>query len=389
VSIPQANASTNGFLSAADWNKFNNVAPGTNVGDMLYWNGTGWVKLAAGKNGQPLVFCNGLPTWGGCSAVLTTSVVSEITANAATCGGEISEDGGTTIKDKGIVWSTSPNPTIALSTKRSFGAGAGSFSGTITGLDKLTTYFVRSYATNTAGTVYGNEISFTTIDVDVTTGLVAYYPFNGNANDESGNGNHGTVNGAALTTDRKGELNKAYQFNGTTNDYIETIKSGPINSDITVSYWYKEDAQRLYASFILQYGGDSWGTYFGILNNWWPSGFGSECYGPGFTAGGTGTSKLVSSPPSTEIWHHVVISLPNLSQDIRSVKIYLDGIELIQECSYANYGAPSPVISGNKPIRIGKSWEIPDQFAFKGLLDDIRIYNRALTQSEITYLATH
>jgi hypothetical protein len=208
VSIPQANATINGFLSAADWNKFNNVAPGTTVGDMLYWNGTGWVKLAAGKNGQPLVFCNGLPTWGGCPAILTTSVVSEITATAATCGGEISDDGGTSIKDKGIVWSTSPNPTVALATKRSFGAGAGSFSGTIIGLDKLTTYYVRSYATNTAGTVYGNEISFTTIDVDVTTGLVAYYPFNGNANDESGNGNNGTVNGATLTSDRFGNTNK-------------------------------------------------------------------------------------------------------------------------------------------------------------------------------------
>ena len=48
-----------------------------------------------------------------------------------------------------------------------------------------------------------------------TDGLVAYYPFNGNANDESGNGNHGTVNGATLTTDRDGNENSSYSFDGT------------------------------------------------------------------------------------------------------------------------------------------------------------------------------
>ena len=50
--------------------------------------------------------------------------------------------------------------------------------------------------------------------VDLQSGLVAYYPFNGNANDESGNGHHGTVMGATLTSDRFGRPNKAYHFNG-------------------------------------------------------------------------------------------------------------------------------------------------------------------------------
>jgi hypothetical protein len=49
---------------------------------------------------------------------------------------------------------------------------------------------------------------------DLKDGLVAHYPFNGNANDESGNGNNGTVNGATLTTDRFGNMNKAYSFDG-------------------------------------------------------------------------------------------------------------------------------------------------------------------------------
>ena len=51
-----------------------------------------------------------------------------------------------------------------------------------------------------------------------TDGLVAYYPFNGNANDESGNGNHGTVNGATLTSDRNGNENSSFSFNGESDD---------------------------------------------------------------------------------------------------------------------------------------------------------------------------
>ncbi|MGK5093653.1 hypothetical protein WDW89_16785 [Deltaproteobacteria bacterium TL4] len=69
-----------------------------------------------------------------------------------------------------------------------------------------------------------------------TNGLVAYYPFNGNANDESGNGNNGTVNGATLTTDRDGQTGKAYSFDGT-DDYITITdnNSWTFNSDFSIN----------------------------------------------------------------------------------------------------------------------------------------------------------
>lgn len=75
-----------------------------------------------------------------------------------------------------------------------------------------------------------------------TKGLVAWYPFNSNANDESGNGNNGIVAGATLTTDRFGIANKAYAFNGT-NNYV-TCPSGSTSTlnvigDISFSYWLK------------------------------------------------------------------------------------------------------------------------------------------------------
>ena len=72
----------------------------------------------------------------------------------------------------------------------------------------------------------------------INDGLVAYYPFNGNADDDSGNGKNGTVMGATLTTDRFGNANSAFSFDGV-DDYID-IGSFPINFDYTtVSFWIK------------------------------------------------------------------------------------------------------------------------------------------------------
>ncbi len=93
---------------------------------------------------------------------LTTSTVSSISATSATAGGTITGDGGAAVSARGVVWGTATAPTIALATKTSDGTGTGSFTSSISGLAATTTYFVRSYATNSEGTSYGNELSFTT-----------------------------------------------------------------------------------------------------------------------------------------------------------------------------------------------------------------------------------
>jgi len=95
--------------------------------------------------------------------ILSTTSVQSITTNGAISGGNISSDGGSPITVRGTVWSTSANPTVALSTKTSDGSGLGTFNSNITGLNPNTTYYIRSYATNTAGTGYGNEFSFNTL----------------------------------------------------------------------------------------------------------------------------------------------------------------------------------------------------------------------------------
>ena len=108
--------------------------------------------------------------------VLSTTSVSSIGTTTATSGGTITADGGSYVVSRGVVWSTSQSPTIALSTKTDNGTGTGFFTSSITGLSQSTTYYVRSYATNSTGTSYGTQISFTTTEpiytVTTSTGRI-------------------------------------------------------------------------------------------------------------------------------------------------------------------------------------------------------------------------
>ena len=89
---------------------------------------------------------------------LTTKVITNITTTTATSGGDINSDGGANITARGICWSAAnQNPTISDS-KTTNGSGTGSFTSNITGLLANTTYYVRAYATSSAGTGYGNRI---------------------------------------------------------------------------------------------------------------------------------------------------------------------------------------------------------------------------------------
>ncbi len=98
------------------------------------------------------------------AATITTTVVTAITSSSAVSGGEITSDGGGEVTDRGICWATSTAPTIA-DDKATSGSGTGVFAADITGLSPGTTYYVRAFATNSAGTSYGNEVSFTSTAV--------------------------------------------------------------------------------------------------------------------------------------------------------------------------------------------------------------------------------
>lgn len=93
--------------------------------------------------------------------VLTTTAVTSVTSNTATSGGNITSDGGTDVTIRGVCWSKGNTPTISDS-KTTNGTGTGTFTSNIYGLIPNTTYYVRAYATNSAGTGYGNALSVTT-----------------------------------------------------------------------------------------------------------------------------------------------------------------------------------------------------------------------------------
>jgi hypothetical protein len=109
---------------------------------------------------------------------ISTKSVLNITDTTAECGGLISSDGGDPVTARGICWSTLSNPTLANSTT-SDSTGIGSFNSSITGLAPGTTYYVRAYATNSIGTSYGQQVSFTTtilltIGMNYAGGIIFY-----------------------------------------------------------------------------------------------------------------------------------------------------------------------------------------------------------------------
>ena len=106
----------------------------------------------------------------GSLAAITTAAVTSITGTTAVSGGNISSDGGSLITQRGVCYSTTPTPTTANTTVIS-GSGTGSFTSNLTGLIPNSTYYVRAYAINSAGTAYGNEVSFT-----ANTGIVISNP---------------------------------------------------------------------------------------------------------------------------------------------------------------------------------------------------------------------
>ena len=96
-------------------------------------------------------------------ATVTTEEVTEITQTTAVCGGEVLDDGGSTVTERGVCWNTEPNPTPSDNCTVD-GDGVGKFTSEITGLESDTKYYVRAYAKNAAGTGFGAERSFTTQD---------------------------------------------------------------------------------------------------------------------------------------------------------------------------------------------------------------------------------
>lgn len=209
-----------------------------------------------------------------------------------------------------------------------------------------------------------------------SNGLVGWWPFNGNANDESGNGNNGTVNGATLTTDRFGVAAEAYNFDGV-DDYIDIGNNNNLNSNIiSISVWYN----------ALDYGSAAQGYQGNLVSKREQSGWGGAyqlalasnpinlVYAP-YTIGGQ-NGNVYSTEQAIGQWVHVVYV-----HDLVSARIYINGI--LSGTTIVSGGlTPNtlPVWFGSRPNAGVNSCFL------NGQLDDIGIWNRALTEAEIATL---
>ena len=192
-----------------------------------------------------------------------------------------------------------------------------------------------------------------------TDGLVAWYPFNGNANDESGNAYHGEINGALLTADRFLEPNSAYSFSGNCQDRIDMlVPEMTENTSFSVSFWAKRNGTGCYNPRMWEFYGGSRTTQCGWFNDWDSITF------SGF--------PIVGADLENEIWYH--FALTNTGD---TWEAYFNG-------EFNNLKVDSTVI--NSPdLAIGRM-NHPAWDSFNGEIDDFAIWNRALSAEEVLAL---
>jgi hypothetical protein len=214
--------------------------------------------------------------------------------------------------------------------------------------------------------------------VNLDSGLVAYYPFTGNANDSSGNGNHGTVIGAKLTTDRNGNFNSAYDFNGIT-DVINVphSKSLDITKDITLCAWINVEPKSLpYLGRIVlkNHGVNRWiiyGMFHSASNN-------ISVQLDDITDSNAVYLKSIDNIVKKNRWQFLVSTW-----DGDSLRLYVN-CDLVKTIYTKNDG----IFSNLSPVTIGNSDNPEIVTGINGKIDDVRIYNRALNKKEITTLCT-
>ncbi|MBO0950065.1 LamG domain-containing protein [Fibrella forsythiae] len=219
--------------------------------------------------------------------------------------------------------------------------------------------------------VFASSSSTLRLGTALTDGLIAHYPFNGNANDASGNGHNGTVSGATLTTDRFGTPNKAYSFDGI-NDKIDIYTlvnfANSVDSEFSLSAWFKPDVnynESTIRNSILSVPEGMFQLYYEqgrvFLEIW------AQPHYVNFYS--------VPINFTTTAWNHVACSVKAGSP----VKLYINGQ------GYVLGNAPTYMDKYNG-VRTQIGYEPNYGFFMTGKLDDIRIYNRQLSPAEVQAL---
>jgi hypothetical protein len=209
-----------------------------------------------------------------------------------------------------------------------------------------------------------------------TNGLIAYWSFTGNANDQIGS-NHGTVNGATLTTDRNGNSNQAYYFDGI-DDNISLLFSNDtlhINEESTINFWFKAELdQNPWAKLLcVPYSLTTWSNPYHHM----AISYGTQ-YGFGF-ANFDGINDICELQTEMTNINNTNWQLYSIVNNNGELSFYVDGI------LKAELSCTKPLLPIGKTISIGSRSTSSDNNGeyYKGAIDDIAIYDRALSQAEI------
>ena len=231
------------------------------------------------------------------------------------------------------------------------------------------------------------------VKIDLNKNLVAYYPFSGNANDESGNSNNGTVYDATLSMDRFGNNNSAYYFNGSSS-YIDCGNNPLLKrslTDFSICFWINPSSY-------------SEGTTFAILSNRCNQADGSisgsmvDMPGPNYqgfdsasvvekrirlTLRGGIYATFIYSDSKVELdkWTFVTVCYQYNGSNQNVGTIYLNGVKQVEKTMNDIPDA------GSTPTYIGfEPYGVSPLYHFHGFIDDVRIYNKVISNEEINAL---
>ncbi len=211
-----------------------------------------------------------------------------------------------------------------------------------------------------------------------TRGLVLHLPFSGNADDITGNENHGIINGASLTTDRYGIDQEAYNFDGIDDEITFGYDANFQNLPISFSYWinFKELNSAVLGNDIID--NIESGVWFSVGQGPSVEGKIAFSYGNGGAPLPTSRKTFVSDEPIiTDTWYHII----GIIEDLNTIRIIING----NETAGVYTGSANSFSHSSNDSSIGRVWD-PNSF-FSGEIDDFRIYSRVLTQKEIKALA--
>jgi hypothetical protein len=212
---------------------------------------------------------------------------------------------------------------------------------------------------------------------EIDDGLIIYYPFNSEAKDVSGNEFHGIISGAYPTEDRFGNRQSAYQFDGR-NDYIVFPNRSVMHSlPLSISFWVYFDSLNpaILGTCISENQSGIWfsiGTKNATKNKL------AINYGDGGPPSPLSRKSFVGNETfATGKWYHVLATVGRHGE----MTLYVNGRETDGNMS----GNANTFYAGEDPGYIGRVWQ--ENSFFQGKIDEFRVYNRILTQSEISYLA--